>query len=214
MSFLDCKGILIPAVADSWQEQTPQAPPGASKKPYNRQQSVSSMKASPPVSDSPQQAATDRQFAIVCSEKQARVISLPSQTCAYKVKITETSIVTVADVISIKDSVCLACYVANGHIITFSLPSLRPLLDVDYLPLTDVRIAKTFCFSTNGHSIYFCSPSEMQKITLSAEVSETLNEMLGVLFMPCDTPEAPKKGFLQNLFGGGANTLDREELCE
>ena len=44
--------------------------------------------------------------------------------------------------------------------------------------------------------------------------SETLSEMLGVLFLPCDTPEAPKKSFLQNLFGGGANTLDREELCK
>ena len=36
MSFLDCKGILIPAVADTWQETTPSAPPGAAKKPYNR----------------------------------------------------------------------------------------------------------------------------------------------------------------------------------
>ena len=37
------------------------------------------------------------------------------------------------------DSVCLMCYVANGHILAFSLPSLRPLFDADFLPLTDYR---------------------------------------------------------------------------
>ena len=35
--------------------------------------------------------------------------------------------------------VYLATYVANGHIQTFSLPSLKPLLDVDFLPSTDIR---------------------------------------------------------------------------
>ena len=39
------------------------------------------------------------------------------------------------------DSVCLAVYVANGHVMAFSLPSLRLLLDNDYLPFPDVRLA-------------------------------------------------------------------------
>ena len=38
--------------------------------------------------------------------------------------------------------------------------------------------------------------------------------MLGELFLPCDTPEAPKLSFFKNLFGPSTNTLDREELCE
>jgi syntaxin-binding protein 5 len=37
--------------------------------------------------------------------------------------------------------------------------------------------------------------------------------MLGELFLPCDTPEAPKQSFFKNLFGPSTNTLDREELC-
>ena len=37
------------------------------------------------------------------------------------------------------DSVCLACYVANGHIMVYSLPSLKLLLDVEFLALTDLR---------------------------------------------------------------------------
>ena len=44
--------------------------------------------------------------------------------------------------------------------------------------------------------------------------SENLNEMLGELFLPKETPEPPKQGFLKSLFGGGVSTLDREELCE
>jgi syntaxin-binding protein 5 len=52
----------------------------------------------------------------------------------------------------------------------FSLPSLKPLLDIDFLPLNDVRIARTFCFSSNGHASYLCSATEIQKITFSADM--------------------------------------------
>ncbi len=38
--------------------------------------------------------------------------------------------------------------------------------------------------------------------------------MLGELFTPVETPEAPNRGFFKGLFGGGSQSLDREELCE
>lgn len=38
--------------------------------------------------------------------------------------------------------------------------------------------------------------------------------MLSELFTPVETPEAPNKGFFKGLFGGGAQSLDREDLCE
>lgn len=41
-----------------------------------------------------------------------------------------------------------------------------------------------------------------------------VKEMLGELFTPVETPEAPNRGFFKGLFGGGAQSLDREELCE
>lgn len=41
-----------------------------------------------------------------------------------------------------------------------------------------------------------------------------LQEMLGELFTPVETPEAPNRGFFKGLFGGGAQSLDREELCK
>lgn len=39
-------------------------------------------------------------------------------------------------------------------------------------------------------------------------------EMLGELFTPVETPEAPNRGFFKGLFGGGAQSLDREDLCK
>lgn len=37
------------------------------------------------------------------------------------------------------DSVCLICYISTGHLAVYSLPSLRQLMDVDFLPLADLR---------------------------------------------------------------------------
>lgn len=55
-----------------------------------------------------------------------------------------------------------------------SLPSLRPLLDVNYLPLTDMRIARTFCFSNLGQALYLTSATEIQRITYSQETCDNL----------------------------------------
>ncbi|KAK3802809.1 hypothetical protein RRG08_012323 [Elysia crispata] len=212
MSFLDFKGSLIPSLSEQWRDTRDNKDMSErASKASSRQMSVSNSKAKiSPTSST--EINNDRQFAIICSEKQARAISLPSQTCAFKVKVTESSFVVRAEVVGMRDSVCLMCYVANGHILAFSLPSLKPLFDADFLPLTDYRVARTFCFSNTGHAMFLCSHTEIQKITYSAEISENLNEMLGELFLPKETPEPPKQGFLKSLFGGGVSTLDREEL--
>ncbi|RUS70838.1 hypothetical protein EGW08_021397, partial [Elysia chlorotica] len=212
MSFLDFRGSLIPCLSEQWRDTRDNKDMSErASKASSRQISVNNSKAKiSPTSST--EINNDRQFAIICSEKQARVISLPSQTCAFKVKVTESSFVVRAEVVGMRDSVCLMCYVANGHILAFSLPSLKPLFDTDFLPLADYRVARTFCFSNTGHAMFLCSHTEIQKITYSAEISENLNEMLGELFLPKETPEPPKQGFLKSLFGGGVSTLDREEL--
>ncbi|XP_071113160.1 syntaxin-binding protein 5-like isoform X9 [Haliotis cracherodii] len=216
MSFLDCNGVLIPSVSETWKESPQRENRDSNEKALKNSnigiQRQMSLSNKPRISPTSSTEMSDRQFVIICSEKQGRVMSLPSQTCAYKVKITETSFVVRAEVVAVRDSVCLMCYVANGHIMAFSLPSLKPILDVDFLPLTDYRVARTFCFSNSGHALYLCSPTEVQKITYSADISETLNDMLGDLFLACETPDAPKQGFFKNLFSGGPSTLDREEL--
>ncbi|XP_009939865.2 syntaxin-binding protein 5-like isoform X6 [Opisthocomus hoazin] len=163
-------------------------------------------------SPSSSQDMGDHQFAVICSEKQAKVFSLPSQTCLYVHNITETSFLLRADVVTLCNSVCLACFCANGHIMTLSLPSLRPLLDVNYLPVTDMRIARTFCFTNEGQALYLSSPTEIQRLTYSQEMCDNLQDMLGDLFTPVETPEAQNRGFLKGLFGGSGQAFDREEL--
>ncbi|EOA99833.1 Syntaxin-binding protein 5, partial [Anas platyrhynchos] len=204
MAFLDTTGSLVSPAHEPWREHN--VPEDKDEK--------DKLKKRRPVSVSPSssQEISENQYAVICSEKQAKVISLPSQNCIYKQNITETSFVLRGDIVSLSNSICLACFCANGHIMTFSLPSLRPLLDVYYLPLTNMRIARTFCFTNNGQALYLVSPTEIQRLTYSQETCENLQEMLGELFTPVETPEAPNRGFFKGLFGGGAQSLDREEL--
>uniref|UniRef100_A0A672QQE9 Syntaxin-binding protein 5-like n=1 Tax=Sinocyclocheilus grahami TaxID=75366 RepID=A0A672QQE9_SINGR len=204
MAFLDSTGSLLPSAFEPWYE--PNAPANGEERDKARKRRPVS------VSPSTSQELNENQYAVVCSEKQAKVISLPSQTCVFKHSITETSFVLRADVVQMNTGICVACFCANGHIMTLSLPGLRPLLDVNYLPLTDMRIARTFCFTNLGQALYLTSPTEIQRITYSQEVCENLQEMLGELFTPVETPEAPNRGFFKGLFGGGAQSLDREEL--
>ncbi|XP_037012709.2 syntaxin-binding protein 5 isoform X3 [Artibeus jamaicensis] len=204
MAFLDTTGCLVPPAYESWREHNI-AEEKDEKEKLKKRRPVS-------VSPSSSQEMSENQYAVICSEKQAKVISLPTQNCAYKQNITETSFVLRGDVVALNNSICLACFCANGHIMTFSLPSLRPLLDVYYLPLTNMRIARTFCFTNNGQALYLVSPTEIQRLTYSQETCENLQEMLGELFTPVETPEAPNRGFFKGLFGGGAQSLDREEL--
>ncbi|XP_076118572.1 syntaxin-binding protein 5-like [Alosa pseudoharengus] len=201
-AFLDCGGAVMQTPYEVWRD------PNASDDP-ERPRRRKLVNFSP---GSSQEASAEGQLAVVCSERQAKVFLMPSQACLYVHNITEASFVIRADILSVSASICLACFLANGHVMTLSLPSLRPLLDVNYLPLTDMRIARTFCFSHGGQALYLNSPTEIQRITCSQDMCHNLQEMLGELFIPIETPEAQNRGFLKGFFGGNAQTFDREEL--
>uniref|UniRef100_A0AAZ3SX69 Syntaxin-binding protein 5-like n=1 Tax=Oncorhynchus tshawytscha TaxID=74940 RepID=A0AAZ3SX69_ONCTS len=194
MAFLDSLGAVLPPSYEPWSEPNP--PDDEEEKEKARRRRL----ASPPTT----QEGQDSQYAVVCSEKQAKVVGLPSQSCFFKHNITESSFVLRADVVQMAAGLCLACFCANGHIM-----ALRPLV----LPMTDyMRIARTFCFSNLGQAMYLTSPTEIQRITYSQETCDNLQEMMGELFTPIETPEAPNRGFFKGLFGGGAQSLDREDL--
>uniref|UniRef100_A0A452I7Q6 Syntaxin-binding protein 5-like n=1 Tax=Gopherus agassizii TaxID=38772 RepID=A0A452I7Q6_9SAUR len=200
-SCLDCMGALIHSPYEVWRD-----PNSIDDSEKTRKRKLVMY------SPSSSQDMGDHQFAVICSEKQAKVFSLPSQTCLYVHNITETSFLLRADVVTLCNSICLACFCANGHIMTMSLPSLRPMLDVNYLPVTDMRIARTFCFTNEGQALYLSSPTEIQRLTYSQEMCDNLQDMLGDLFTAVETPEAQNRGFLKGLFGGSGQTFDREEL--
>ncbi|XP_048834464.1 syntaxin-binding protein 5-like isoform X8 [Brienomyrus brachyistius] len=199
---LDCNGSLVSIPYEVWRDPHAPEDPDCPR----RRKLVN---FSPSTS---QDTPGEGHLAVVCSEKQAKVFFMPAQTCLYVHHITETSFVLRADVVSVYNSVCLACFCANGHVMMLSLPSLRPLLDVNFLPLTDMRIARTFCFAEGGQALYLSSPTEIQRIAYSQDMCDSLQEMLGELFTPVETPEAQNKGFLKGFFGGNAQTFDREEL--
>ncbi|CAG4928673.1 unnamed protein product [Colias eurytheme] len=237
MSFLDCNGALIPYSYESWKDDSKDNRERRERTPTKQSSSGSGSHTSP----TPLEAG-DRQFVVIASEKQARVVALPSQNCVYRQQIVDTDFVVKAEIVSLKDSVCLVNYLSTGHLSAYSLPSLRPLLHVDFLPLSELsfqtqskqrgivdpmlsiwgqqlivnedtdQIAKTFCFSNRGHGLYLASPTEIQKFTIDAEFCAQLNEMMGELFLPRDMPEPPKESFFRGLFGGGVRPLDREEL--
>ncbi|KAJ8399375.1 hypothetical protein AAFF_G00410870 [Aldrovandia affinis] len=204
LACLDGTGALLPPAHETWWEPNGPEDLEESEK-SGRQQRQRPASAS-------SQDAGNSYFAVVCSEKQAEVVALPSHSDLSKHCVSETSFALRADVVQLSGGTCLACLCANGHIVVLSLPSLRPLLDVNYLPLTDMRIARTFCFSNNGQALYMTSPTEIQRITYSRETCDNMQEMLGELFTPVETPEAPNRGFFKGLFGGAAQTMDREDL--
>lgn len=129
MSLLDCNGALIPYAFESWKDESRE---GKDKQTPTKQ---TANKMSP---TNPDSTLCDRQFIVIASEKQAGVFALPSQNCVYKKNIVETDYVVKAEIISMKDSVCLICYASNGRLLVFTLPSLKPLLDIDFLPLSEL----------------------------------------------------------------------------
>ncbi|XP_031780459.1 syntaxin-binding protein 5 isoform X9 [Nasonia vitripennis] len=241
MSFLDCNGALIPYSYESWRDENTDAKDRNTRFTEN-QGKFSSTRMSPSINSqgSGTDGYEDRQFVVLTSEKQARVVALPSQNCVYKQQLAETHVVIKAEITSMKDSVCLVCYVSNGHVCTYTLPSLRPLMDVDFVPVSDLsfqttkhgikdpmlsiwghqlfvngdtdQISRTLCFSNRGHGLYLSSPAEIQKFTVSSEFCAELTEMMGDLFIGQDMPEPPKESFFKGLFGGGTRSVDREEL--
>uniref|UniRef100_A0A4W5P611 Syntaxin binding protein 5 n=1 Tax=Hucho hucho TaxID=62062 RepID=A0A4W5P611_9TELE len=104
MAFLDSLGAVLPPPYEPWSEPNP---PDEEKEKARRRRP-----ASPP----PTQEGQDSQWCVVCSEKQAKVVGLPSQSCFFKHNITESSFVLRADVVQMTAGLCLACFCANGHI--------------------------------------------------------------------------------------------------
>jgi len=108
---------------------------------------------------------------------------------------------------------CLVCYTADGFMKAYTLPSLRPMLDMYYIAMSTPRIGRTMNISNYGHGIFFSNPTELQKFSISSEFMRQLPEMTGQVFTNAiPMPEPPKKNILFNLFASGPKPCDREEL--
>ncbi|CAH1230206.1 STXBP5 [Branchiostoma lanceolatum] len=122
MSFLDCNGMTIPPLFAKWEdpkkkEENREAKDGQSMQRRGWQQLQHLHRQKAPSSPTTE-TISDRQFVVICSEKQAKVISLPSQTCAYKLNITETSFVCKADVVSIASEYMSIIHSALSYVLS------------------------------------------------------------------------------------------------
>ena len=115
MALLDTTGNLLAPSYESWYD------PNSSDE--EKEKSRRRRPATPPSS----QEGQDSQFAVLCSEKQAKVVGMPSQTRIYKHSITEASFVLRADVVQLAGANCIACFCANGHIMTLRYNPLMAL---------------------------------------------------------------------------------------
>ncbi|XP_055615497.1 syntaxin-binding protein 5 isoform X4 [Toxorhynchites rutilus septentrionalis] len=201
MSLLDCNGALIPYSFESWKDDCKEGKDKRDRTPTK----TTTNRTSPTNPD----ALCDRQFIVIATEKQAGVFALPSQNCVHKKRITEFDFVVKAEIISMKDSVCLICYASNGHLLVFTLPSLKPLLDIDFLPLSDLSF-QTKC--KQGIVDPMLSIWGQQLIVNEDTNLNQYSDMLGELYSTHEMPEVPKESFFKGLFGGGMRNLDREEL--
>uniref|UniRef100_A0A3Q2P2P9 Syntaxin binding protein 5L n=1 Tax=Fundulus heteroclitus TaxID=8078 RepID=A0A3Q2P2P9_FUNHE len=107
-AFLDCNGALIQSPYEIWRDQNAPEDP-------DRPRRRKLVHFSP---SSSQDAFGEGHLTVVCSERQAKVFLMPSQSCLFVHNITESSFVLRADVVSLCNSVCLACFCANGHVMT------------------------------------------------------------------------------------------------
>lgn len=108
------------------------------------------------VSPSTSQDLNESQYAVVCSEKQAKVISLPSQTCIYKHSITETSFILRADVVQMSQGVCVACFCANGHIMTLRWETCQSTLPRGRSQAKTTRVSRSkYLDSKRSHVVFY-----------------------------------------------------------
>lgn len=108
ISFLDFMGALIQSPYEVWRDLNAHEDP-------DRMRRRKLVHISP---SSSHDTCGEGHLAVVCSEKQAKVFLMPSQSCLFVHNITESSFVLRADVVSVCNSVCLACFCANGHVMT------------------------------------------------------------------------------------------------
>lgn len=108
LSFLDCMGALIQSPYEVWRDLN-------FSEDSDRQCKRKLVHFSP---SSSQETLGEGHLAVACSEKQAKVFLMPSQSCLFVHNITESSFVLRADVVTVSNSVCLACFCANGHVMT------------------------------------------------------------------------------------------------
>ncbi|GIY63298.1 syntaxin-binding protein 5 [Caerostris extrusa] len=166
ISFLDSTGTIISSNFETWKSD-PKNNDRERKKLSSNNHSKSKVS---PTSDS-----HDSHLVLMCSEKQALIVTVPSQS--YDESSPSPALFKEGE----------------GGLSKFLKAQQKRFPSTTLFHI----IARTFCFSKNGHGVYLCSPTELQKFSISADYCNALQDMLGTLFVNKEIPEAPKQSFLK-----------------
>lgn len=160
----------------------------------------------------------DRHFVVICTEREAKVYSLPTNQTNPKsfseanLLDDDSAVLLKAAAVVVEGSSCLLCLTSLGKVLALSLPNLSPLMDVECsFLLKEYRFLRTLVFSDDAQALILCSPFEIQRLSMFVRPG-TLTENQGSLFRAMETPEPPSKGFFSSLFSSAASPLDREQL--
>jgi len=155
-----------------------------------------------------------KQHVAVTTEKQIKVRTLPTFKTLHAVEpVVGDHFIVKAEVMIVEGGNCISCLNTDGHIKIYSLPSLRPLLDVECgISLADYRMIRTFTVGKGGEATFLTTPTEIQRIAFTKEKEESFVDGYGCLFKLCELPEQRPKGFIESFFTSAPSSLDREEL--
>lgn len=138
-----------------------------------------------------------QQLLLMVSERQARVLALPSQQMIGKCILSPSTSALRADVVYMKtsDAHCLFVYFSNGQVATYAIPSLRIIKELELEPLSnDFRIESNINFNLDGHLIQFASQSEIAKYCANSALHDNLLALKPTLVKDVELPEPPKQG--------------------
>ncbi|CDW58813.1 syntaxin binding protein 5 [Trichuris trichiura] len=154
-------------------------------------------------------STVNEQYLVVCSERATRVISLSTMATLFNLKYDFPFVQACVVTFNAKPLV-VGCF-GSGRLTAYSVPSLRVLLDIPYLP-QNLHSLETVRFGHQGAAVYMCSPTELLKFAFSSHFAMESKDILGSIYLPCVTPQPPKQNFFKELFNISSRTLDREEL--
>lgn len=142
-----------------------------------------------------------QQLLLIVSERQARVVALPSQQMIGKCILSPSTSAARADVVYMKtlDAHCLFVYFTNGEIVVYALPSLRIIKELELEPLSnEFLIESNINFNLDGHLVHFASPSELAKYCANSALHDNLMALKPTLAKDIEIPEPPKQGNSNN----------------
>nr|CAB3266682.1 syntaxin-binding protein 5-like [Phallusia mammillata] len=153
------------------------------------------------------------EYIVACSKQQIKLLKLSTNTCmqSYSVEEMHGTEILVCYLETTSNGSFVSFITNQGILIILSLPTFSLLLVSS--PLFQARLPSVqVCFEKFAKCAFVSSPSEIERIVLSTDIYESIQENTCQLFMPRNPPEREQVGILKSIFGKSYATLDRDEL--